>query len=208
LRSLAPIETAANGQFERTGANRSERPRTVARTCHAEGRGFESLHPLSVQAVSGVSASESCHSCATNGGLAAASNAAEFRRATSIRRSGSRTRRAGPPSSIAATSSSCLLRVKSVALDGPTLEVLTDRNSELGRHRAILRPSPLDEPLVVVRVDEGRGGDSFQGFALLEHNDTFAALLTRWDIASTGVRSESGMPHETYQVVAARYSQP
>ena len=47
-----------------------------------------------------------------------------------------------------------------VAIDGLTLEVLTDRNSEFCRHRAIFRPSTLDEPLVVVRVDERRDRDS------------------------------------------------
>ena len=31
-----------------------------------------------------------------------------------------------------------------LAVDGPTLEVLADRNSELGRHGAILRPGTLD----------------------------------------------------------------
>src|SRR5439155_19221388 len=37
-------EDPATKRFERTGA---ERARTVARTCHSEGRGFESHHPLS-----------------------------------------------------------------------------------------------------------------------------------------------------------------
>jgi hypothetical protein len=41
-RSLVQIEAAANGSF----GEPSEPARTPASACHAEGRGFESLHPL------------------------------------------------------------------------------------------------------------------------------------------------------------------
>src|SRR5688572_19850327 len=40
-------------------------------------------------------------------------------------------------------------------------EVLSDRQPELGRHRALLRAGTLDDSLVVVQVDERGDGDSF-----------------------------------------------
>jgi hypothetical protein len=43
------------------------------------------------------------------------------------------------------------------------VQVLADRDTQLGGERAILRSSPLDEPLVVDGIDERGDRDSLLG---------------------------------------------
>ena len=53
-------------------------------------------------------------------------------------------------------------------------EVLSDREPQLGGDASILGACPLDEPLVVVRVDEGGDRNSLDGAHDLEHSNRSA----------------------------------
>ena len=52
-----------------------------------------------------------------------------------------------------------------------------EREAELGRHRAILRPSALGEALMVIGVDEQRDGYTISGSHYLEHSNHYKVVL-------------------------------